>query len=34
MSALSAQPRKGWHDVVFTRAADDPHAPESRIMTA
>ena len=33
MSALSPQPRKSWHDVVFTSEAD-PDSGESRIMTA
>ena len=34
MSALSRNPRKSWHDVVFTSAAQEQPAPGSRIMTA
>jgi betaine-aldehyde dehydrogenase len=34
MSALSPQARKDWHDVIFTSATEEPHAHESRIMTA
>jgi betaine-aldehyde dehydrogenase len=34
MSALSPQPRKGWHDVVFTSGPDRHDGSDSRIMTA
>jgi betaine-aldehyde dehydrogenase len=33
MSALSRQPRKSWHDVIFTSASEEPEG-HSRIMTA
>ena len=33
MSALSPQPHKSWHDIVFTSEADH-HGSDSRIMTA
>lgn len=34
MSALSRQPRKTWHDVIFTSRDDDHRGGDSRIMTA
>jgi betaine-aldehyde dehydrogenase len=34
MSALSRQPRKDWHDVVFTSAAEEGGHHSSRVMTA
>ena len=34
MSALSPQPRKDWHDVIFTSRAEDHSSGDSRIMTA
>jgi betaine-aldehyde dehydrogenase len=34
MSALSPQPRKSWHDVVFTSGREDHDGGDSRIMTA
>ena len=34
MSALSAQPRKDWHDVVFTSGPEAHGGGSSRIMTA
>jgi betaine-aldehyde dehydrogenase len=34
MSALSPEPRKAWHDVVFTSGDDDGDGAAGRIMTA
>jgi betaine-aldehyde dehydrogenase len=34
MSALSPEPRKSWHDVVFTSETDQHPSADSRIMTA
>jgi betaine-aldehyde dehydrogenase len=34
MSALSPQPRKDWHDVIFTSAPEENEGGHSRIMTA
>ncbi|MDT0353087.1 gamma-aminobutyraldehyde dehydrogenase [Pseudonocardia charpentierae] len=34
MSALSPQPRKDWHDVIFTSAPEEHDGGGSRIMTA
>jgi betaine-aldehyde dehydrogenase len=34
MSALSPQPRKDWHDVIFTSQAEEHEGHHSRVMTA
>ena len=34
MSALSPEPRKEWHDVVFTSSPKEKGTHDSRIMTA
>ncbi|SDZ06928.1 1-pyrroline dehydrogenase [Geodermatophilus africanus] len=34
MSALSPQPRKDWHDVIFTSPAEEGEHHHSRVMTA
>jgi betaine-aldehyde dehydrogenase len=34
MSALSPQPHKEWHDVIFTSRPEEHESGQSRIMTA